>query len=129
MAETAFLPVFHKALVRSNLDLKIRRADYRHGGSGVRKKHETGPKSLALKILTCNSLWLKILPANFANPAPFKAFEEPARGGVPLNPRELPKRSFPKHLLSPIHKLFFRQISTAASKYLLAKLPRHPDFA
>jgi hypothetical protein len=107
MPETAFLPVFHKALVRSNLDLKIRRADYRHGGSGVRKKHETGPKSLALKILTYNSLWLKILPANFANPAPFKASTSRLEGGVPPQSARIPETILPKSSSFPNPQTIF----------------------
>ena len=74
-----------QALVTSNLDPEIQRADHRQGGGGATKKRDRAPKSFIVKILTSNSLQLKVLQSIFANPAPVKPFRGRGDGGYPWN--------------------------------------------
>jgi hypothetical protein len=61
--------------VTSNLDLNWKKADHRQGDSGTCQASQEGCKFFVIKILTCNSLRLKILQTIFADPAPVKPFK------------------------------------------------------
>jgi hypothetical protein len=79
-------PIFHRrnvSRVTSDLALNFRKADHGQGISGARNYHRTHRKFFVIKVLTSNSLALKILQTLFAEPAPVKAFRGGGGEGVP----------------------------------------------
>jgi hypothetical protein len=67
--------------VTSNLAIHKKKADHGQGVSGTSIPREKAHKFFVIKILTSNSLRLKILQSIFANPAPVKAFKRVGGGG------------------------------------------------
>lgn len=127
---TAFLRL--QAYVTSNLDFKIRRADHRQGGGGVHKKHETGLSpwhSRFLPVTPCGSRFCQLILQTPRHSSLSQAWPEggtPQRSTDRANSQNDPSS---KHLLSPITNYFFDGFPQPLPSYLLAKLPRHSDFA
>jgi hypothetical protein len=67
--------------VTSDLALNFWKADNDQGGGGAPDYHRTHRKFFVIKILTSNSLALKILQTLFAEPAPVKPFRGVGGGG------------------------------------------------
>jgi len=68
---------FHSSIVTSNLASRLKKADHRQRGGSTRSDRENSCKSFVVKILTSNSLALRILRTIFCRPRAQQGF----RGG------------------------------------------------
>src|SRR5437763_140461 len=84
-AAELYLRNFHKRVVTSDLDPETRKAEDCQGESGRCTRCKRSRKCFVLKILTPNSLGLKILRSAFVKPAPGARFRDGRGRGVPSN--------------------------------------------
>jgi hypothetical protein len=103
---------FLSTRVTSDLDPKLKKADHRQGGGGIRRRRLAWANSFALKILTSNSLGLKILQTLFAEPAPVKAFERLGGGGYPSTEENSQNGTLLFKRFPVLKSIFSWQIST-----------------